>query len=52
MQKPKNVLTSRTATQQGFVNLVKELCDICEIKCEIVEGFYKFFSEAPTKFKL
>lgn len=40
-QKPKNVLLTRTATPQGFANLIKELCELVDIKCEIVEGFYK-----------
>jgi len=51
-QKPKNVLATRTATQLGFANLFKELCDLMSVECVVLDGFYKMFSETPTKFKL
>lgn len=46
-----NVLKSRKATPQGYVNLLQELCHLIDIETEVVDGFYKLFSESPGKFR-
>lgn len=47
-----NVLKSRKATPQGYVNLFQELCNLIEIETEVVDGFYKLFSDSPGKFRV
>jgi len=34
-----NVLKSRKATPQGYVNLFQELCHLIDIETEVVDGF-------------
>lgn len=47
-----NVLKYRKGTPQGYVNLFQELCRQIGIETDVVDGFYKMYSEAPGKFRV
>jgi hypothetical protein len=40
---PKYVLKKRAAVCSGYSNLLKELCDISGIECEVINGYAKSF---------
>jgi len=51
-QETKNVLINKNAIPQGFANVMKDICYSIGIKAEIVEGWYKLFSDNYTKFQM